>query len=55
VNLNSLYPELDWAVEAAQEKQAVDITVLHLKDLGAFAEYFLLCTALSTSDHFCGV
>jgi ribosome-associated protein len=48
VNLNSLYPELGWAVEAAQEKQAVDITVLHLKDLGAFAEYFLLCTALST-------
>ncbi len=48
MNLDSVYPELGWAVEAAQEKQAVDVTVLHLKDLGAFAEYFLLCTGLST-------
>ena len=48
MNLDLRYPELGWAIEAAQEKQAADITALHLKDLGAFAEYFLLCTALST-------
>jgi ribosome-associated protein len=31
-------------VEAAQDKQAVDITVLNLSGAGAFAEYFLLCS-----------
>jgi len=46
VTLDSLRPEIRWAVEAAQEKQAVDITVLKLS--GAFAEYFLLCSGRST-------
>jgi ribosome-associated protein len=36
-----------WAVEAAQEKQAVDVTVLRLTGVGAFAEYFLLCSGRS--------
>ena len=43
---HSLRPEIIWAVEAAQEKHAVDITVLRLAE--AFAEYFLLCSGLST-------
>ncbi len=46
MTLESLRPEIRWAVEAAQEKQAVDITVLKLS--GAFAEYFLLCSGQST-------
>ncbi|MDR3720979.1 MAG: ribosome silencing factor [Candidatus Acidoferrales bacterium] len=46
MTLETLRPEIRWAVEAAQEKQAVDITVLKLS--GAFAEYFLLCSGQST-------
>jgi ribosome-associated protein len=45
VTLDSFRPEIRWAVEAAQEKQAVDVTVLRLT--GAFAEYFLLCSGQS--------
>jgi ribosome-associated protein len=48
VTNNSLQPEIRWAVEAAQEKQAVDVTVLNLTSTGAFAEYFLLCSGQST-------
>ncbi len=47
MTLDSLRPELRWAIEAAQNKQALDVTVLDLKNLGAFAEYFLLCTGTS--------
>ncbi len=46
MTIDNLRPEILWAVEAAQEKQAVDITVLKLT--GAFAEYFLLCSGQST-------
>ncbi len=46
MTLDNLRAEIRWAVEAAQEKQAVDITVLKLS--GAFAEYFLLCSGQST-------
>ena len=42
-----LRPEIRWAVEAAQDKQAGDITVLNLSGAGAFAEYFLLCSGRS--------
>ena len=42
---HSLRPEIRWAVEAAQDKQAVDITVLKL--MGAFADYFLLASGRS--------
>jgi ribosome-associated protein len=45
VKLENLHPEVRWAVEAAQEKQALDITVLKLN--GAFAEYFLLTSGNS--------
>ena len=44
---NSVRPEIRWAVEAAQDKQAVDIAVLNLEGAGAFAEYFLLCSGRS--------
>jgi ribosome-associated protein len=47
VTTNSLRPEIRAAVEAAQDKQAVDITVLNLSGAGAFAEYFLLCSGQS--------
>jgi ribosome-associated protein len=46
VTIENLRPEILWAVEAAQEKQALDITVLKLT--GAFAEYFLVCSGQST-------
>lgn len=47
MTINSLRPEIRSAVEAAQDKQAVDITVLNLSEAGAFAEYFLLCSGQS--------
>ena len=36
------------AVEAAQSKKAAGITVLDLKELGAFTQYFVICTGFST-------
>jgi len=42
-----LRPEILQAVEAAQDKQAVEVTVLNLSGTGAFAEYFLLCSGHS--------
>jgi ribosome-associated protein len=47
VTLDSLRPEIRYAVEAAQEKHAVDVTVLKLAGTGAFVEYFLLCSGQS--------
>ncbi len=47
MNLDPLRQEIRLAVEAAQDKQAVDITVLKLPGSGAFAEYFLLCSGQS--------
>jgi ribosome-associated protein len=47
VKTNSLDPEILWAVEAAQDKQALDISVLNLTGTGAFADYFLLCSGSS--------
>lgn len=47
MTLNTLRSEIRLAVEAAQDKQAVDITVLKLSGTGAFAEYFLLCSGQS--------
>ena len=41
-------PRLALAVDAALEKKAADVTVLDLRGLGAFTEYFLLCTGWST-------
>ena len=36
------------AVQAAQEKKAAAITVLDLSGVGAFTEYFVICTGFST-------
>ena len=36
------------AIGAAQEKQAEDIVVLDLEGMGAFTDYFLICTGFST-------
>jgi ribosome-associated protein len=47
VTSEPLGPEIRLAVEAAQDKQAVDITVLKLPGAGTFAEYFLLCSGQS--------
>ena len=47
MNLNSLPNAVLWAVEAAQDKKAAAVTVLNLAGLGAFAEYFLICSAES--------
>jgi ribosome-associated protein len=48
VNLETFRPEIRWAVEAAQDKQAVNVTVLKLSGTVAFAEYFLLCSGDSS-------
>jgi ribosome-associated protein len=40
--------EIRVAIEAAQEKQAAEVTLLDLEGLGAFTDYFLLCTGFST-------
>ena len=47
MKLDSVRPEIRWAIEAAQDKQAGDVTVLKLAGLSAFAEYFLLCSGSS--------
>jgi ribosome-associated protein len=47
VTRDSLRSEIRLAVEAAQDKHAVGITVLKLAESGAFAEYFLLCSGQS--------
>ncbi len=44
---DSLQPEVRAAIEAAQEKQASEVTLLDLAGLGAFTDYFLLCTGFS--------
>ena len=44
----TLRPELRWAIEAAQDKQAAAITLLDMSGLGAFTEAFLLCSGFST-------
>jgi ribosome-associated protein len=36
------------AINAAQEKQAEDVILLDLDGLGAFTDYFLLCTGFSS-------
>ena len=47
MKLESLPPGVRIAVAAAQNKKASAITVLDLSGLGAFTEYFLICTGFS--------
>ena len=44
---DSLPIELRAAIEAAQDKQAAEVTLLDLRGLPAFTNYFLLCTGFS--------
>lgn len=46
--LDSLPNKLRWAIEAAQNKKAKALTLLNLSGLGAFSDYFLICSAEST-------
>ena len=48
MSTETLRPEVISAVEAAQNKKAEAITLLDLRGLGAFTDYFLLCTGYST-------
>ena len=45
---DTLRPELRLAIEAAQNKKAAGVTLLDLTGLGAFTNYFLVCTGFST-------
>ncbi len=47
LSLSSVHPEIRVAVEAAQDKHALDLVILHLQNTGAFAEYFVLCSGQS--------
>jgi ribosome-associated protein len=48
VKLESLPKSVRLAVAAAQNKKASALTVLDLSGLGAFTEYFVICTGFST-------
>ena len=48
MRLEDVQPEVRDAVEAAQDKQASNITVLRLAGAVAFADYFILCSGQST-------
>ena len=47
MKLDKLPQGVRLAVEAAQNKKAGGITVLNLEGLGAFSEYFVICTGYS--------
>ncbi len=47
MSTDSLRPELRWAIEAAQNKKAAAVTLLDLRELGAFTGAFLLCSGFS--------
>lgn len=48
MNPNPLPKRISATVEAAHSKKATAITVLSLSDVGAFAEYFVICSAESS-------
>lgn len=48
MNVNSLPENLRAAIAAAQDKLAYGITVLDLRELGAFTSYFLIVSGAST-------
>jgi ribosome-associated protein len=48
LKFESLPQGVKFAVEAAQEKMASGITVLDLSEVGAFTQYFVICTGHST-------
>jgi ribosome-associated protein len=44
---DSISPQVRAAVDAAQDKQAADVVLLNLEGLGAFTDYFIICTGFS--------
>jgi len=48
LKFESLPPGVRLAVAAAQNKKAAGITVLDLSGLGAFTQYFVICTGFSS-------
>jgi len=47
VNTNRLRPPVEWVVEAARNKKAMNVTVLDLAPLGAFTDAFVICSGSS--------
>ena len=47
-NKDSIPPHVRAAIAAAQEKQAAEVVLLDLLGLGAFTDYFLICTGFSS-------
>ena len=45
---DSIPPYVRAAICAAQEKQAADVILLDLEGLGAFTDYFVVCTGFSS-------
>jgi ribosome-associated protein len=45
---DSIPPHVRAAISAAQDKMAEDVVLLDLAGLGAFTDYFLVCTGFST-------
>ncbi len=45
---DSIPPHVRAAIGAAQEKHAADVILLDLAGLGAFTDYFLVCTGFSS-------
>src|SRR4030088_2422306 len=48
LNISSLPQTVRLAIEAAQNKKASGITVIDLREVGAFTSYFVICTGFST-------
>jgi ribosome-associated protein len=48
VNLETLPQSVRLAIEAAQSKKGGAITILDLRGVGAFTDYFVICTGYST-------
>ena len=48
MNLSSLPETVRVAIEAAQEKKASAVSVIDLREVGAFTSYFVICTGFST-------
>jgi ribosome-associated protein len=48
LNISTLPETVRLAIEAAQNKKASGITVIDLREVGAFTSYFVICTGFST-------
>jgi ribosome-associated protein len=46
--VRSLTLSLQEAVRAAQDRKAVDLDILDLKDVSSFTDFFLICSGTST-------